>query len=130
MGLTRPVPFRRRLRLNLDDSSHRSIDTQLVQDDCHFHVEEVVPPPIELHQLRLLTILVVILPLDGYVYVPERLRGESLDAVILIDNEAKGRELARTWSGDQLIWKRVREGNTHTVADQRLSKLRYPDLQG
>jgi hypothetical protein len=59
----------------------------------------VIPPPAKFHRPCLATAfwLILVLSFDGYIDIPERLGNKGLDAVVLIDDEAEGGELAWTW---------------------------------
>jgi hypothetical protein len=93
------APLCRRLRLHLDHRRQRFSHTLLVQDDRRIHIKQVVPPPPKLHRPCPATALwlILVLPFNGYVDIPERFGDEGLDAVILIDDEAEGGKLAWTW---------------------------------
>jgi hypothetical protein len=80
----------------------------------------VVSPPLELDEpsFRLFERFGIIIDsIDGDVDVPERLGDEGLDAGVLVDNKAKGGELARTCKSANVWW---RGGGIYTVRDDLL----------
>lgn len=86
-------PLRCRLCFHLCHGRLLLVRTLLIQHKRKLHVEQVISPPLELDRVFL---SVFVFTVDGDIDVPELLGDEGLDAVVLVDDKAEGRELART----------------------------------
>lgn len=93
------------------------------------HIKQVVSPPLELDEpsFRFFERFGIIIDsIDGDVDVPKCFGDEGLDASVLVDDEAKGGELAGTCKSARIWWT---GGGRYTVRDDLLGHFWYSGLK-